>query len=70
MPAVKKVGKQHTYRGKGVKVMIDFTHLDHDKGIDLDGGDTCQDGEGGVGDDGNQGGVGEEDQHEQNTGED
>ena len=50
--------------------MIDFTHLDHDKGIDLDGGDTCQDGEGGVGDDGNQGGVGEEDHHEQNTGED
>ena len=58
-----------SYIGKRVKVLLSFTHLDHDKGINLDAGNDGEDGEGCVGGDRDYGGVGEENHHGQSTGE-
>ena len=59
-----------TNHGKGIEARLHFAHLDHDKCIDLDAGNGGEDGEGGVGDDGEERGVGEEDHHGQDTAED
>ena len=50
--------------------MFNFAHLDHDKGVDLDAGNSGEDGEGGVGDHREEGGVGKAHHHNQDTRED
>ena len=50
--------------------MFNFAHLDHDKGVYLDAGNGGEDGEGGVGDHREEGGVGKAHHHNQDTRED
>ena len=67
---VKMMFNFQSYFGKRVKVMFNFAHLDHDKGVDLDAGNSGEDGEGGVGDHREEGGVGKAHHHNQDTRED
>ena len=56
-----------TNHGKGIEAWFHFAQLDHDKCVDLGCSDSSKESEGGVGDDGEEGGGGEANQQGQNA---